>query len=162
MSVSNYLQMFCFNPFNSDSTFRYKFNKDRLTITVPLPLGGKTSEELRIPSVVNSPRISVPQLDMELASKEIQIPTFTVPSEYDLTLPLMGMVEASAKVNSNYYNVEATVSVGNNTVYSPSYLAKFSVMTESPVKLLSFSTEGNLNFLLKIIVHPLFNSRETT
>ncbi|XP_068593389.1 apolipoprotein B-100-like [Cebidichthys violaceus] len=127
---------------NVDSTFKYKFNQDRLTITVPLPLGGKSSEELRIPPMVNSPRISMPQLGMEVASKEIQIPTFTIPSEYDLTLPLMGMVEASAKVNSNYYNWEATVSAGNNTAESPSYLAKFSVMADSPIKLLSFSTEG--------------------
>ncbi|XP_037606933.1 apolipoprotein B-100-like [Sebastes umbrosus] len=128
---------------NLDSTFAYKFNKDRLTITVPLPLGGKSSEELRIPPMVNSPRISMPQLGMEFASKEIQIPTFTIPSEYDLTLPLMGLVEASAKVNSNYYTWEATVSGGNNTVASPSYLAKFTVMAESPIDLLSFSAEGS-------------------
>ncbi|KAK9531434.1 hypothetical protein VZT92_010860 [Zoarces viviparus] len=127
---------------NVDSTFKYQFNQDRLTITVPLPLGGKSSEELRIPPMVNSPHISMPQLGMEVASQEIQIPTFTIPSEYDLTLPLMGMVEASAKVNSNYYNWEATVSAGNNTAESPSYLAKLSIMADSPIKLLSFSTEG--------------------
>ncbi|KAL7389148.1 hypothetical protein ABVT39_027149 [Epinephelus coioides] len=127
---------------NFDSAFRYKFNHDRMTITVPLPLGGKSSEELRIPPMVSTPRISVPQLDMEFASQEIQIPTFTIPSEYDLVLPLMGMVEASAKVNSNYYDWEATMSAGNNTVESPSYLAKFRVMAESPIQLLSFSTEG--------------------
>ncbi|XP_068433484.1 apolipoprotein B-100-like [Clinocottus analis] len=127
---------------NLDSTFRYQFNQDRLTITVPLPLGGKSSEELRIPPMVNSPHISMPELGMEFASQEIQIPTFTIPSEYDLTLPLMGMVEASAKVNSNYYNWEATMSAGNNTAESPSYSAKFSAVADSPIKLLSFSTEG--------------------
>ncbi|XP_029281256.1 apolipoprotein B-100-like [Cottoperca gobio] len=127
---------------NLDSTFRYQFNQERLTITVPLPLGGKSSEELRIPSMVNSPHISMPQMDIEFASQEIQVPTFTIPSEYDLTLPLMGMVEVSAKVNSNYYNLEATVSAGNNTAESPSYLVKFSVMADSPIKMLSFSTEG--------------------
>lgn len=95
----------------------------------------------------------MPQLDMEFASQEIQIPTFTIPSEYDLTLPLMGMVEVSAKVNSNYYNWEATASAGNNTAESPSYLAKFSIMADSPIKLLSFSTEGNLIFII------LFNKR---
>ncbi|KAF1376723.1 hypothetical protein PFLUV_G00214430 [Perca fluviatilis] len=125
---------------NFDSTFKYQFNQDRLTITVPLPLGGKSSEELMIPSF-NTPHISMPQLGMEFASKEIQI-DFIIPSEYDLALPLMGMVEASAKVNSNYYNWEATVSAGNNTAESPSYLAKFSIMADSPIKLLSFSTEG--------------------
>lgn len=155
--------MLYFNPFTSDSTFRYKFNQERFTITVPLPLGGKSSEELRIPPMVKSPLISMPQLGVEFASKEIQMPTFTIPSEYDLTLPLMGMVEGSAKVVSNYYNWEATVSAGNNTAESPSYLAKFSVVADSPIELLSFSTEGNLIFFflsfIKIIVHVLINSR---
>ncbi|XP_038560849.1 apolipoprotein B-100-like [Micropterus salmoides] len=127
---------------NLESTFKYQFNQDRLTISIPLPLGGKSSEELRIPPMVTSPRIYVPQLGMDFATQEIQIPTFTIPSEYDLTLPLMGMVEVSSKVNSNYYNWEATVSAGNNTAESPSYLAKFRILADSPIKLLSFSTEG--------------------
>lgn len=85
----------------------------------------------------------MPQLGVEFDSQEIQIPTFNIPSEYEITLPLMGMVEASAKVNSNYYNWETIVSAGNNTAESPSYLAKFKVMADSPIKLLSFTTEGN-------------------
>ena len=138
----------CFHPLTSESTFSYQFNQDRLTISVPLPLGGKSSEELRIPPTVTSPQISMPQLGVDFAPQEIQIPTFTIPSEYDLTLPLMGMVEASAKVNSNYYNWETKVSAGNNTAESPSYLAKFKVMADSPIKLLSFTTEGNFIFIL--------------
>lgn len=145
MSVLNLTNV---RPFTSESTFKYRFNQDRLTISIPLPLGGKSSEELRIPAVVTSPRISIPQLDMELASNEIQIPTFTIPSDYDLTLPLMGMAEVSAKVNSNYYNWEATVAAGNQTAESPNYIAKFSILADSPIKVLSFSTEGNLMFLL--------------
>lgn len=93
--------------------------------------------------MVSSPRIFVPKLGLEFAPQEIQIPTFTIPSEYDLTLPLMGMMEASAKVNSNYYNWEGTMSVGNNTVDSPSFEAKFNILANSPIKFLSFSTEGN-------------------
>lgn len=98
--------------------------------------------------MVASPRISMPQLGMEFASQEIQIPPFTIPSEYDLTVPMMGMMEVSAKVNSNYYNWEATMSAGNNTADSPSYMAKFSILADSPIKLLSFSTEGNLIFII--------------
>lgn len=86
----------------------------------------------------------MPQLGMDFASQEIQIPSFTIPTEYDFTLPLMGMMEASSKINSNYYNWEATMSAGNNTVDSPSYMANFSILADSPIKLLSFSTEGNL------------------
>jgi len=127
---------------NLDSTFRYRFNKDRMTITIPLPLGGKSSEELRIPSVLTIPQMSLPVLGLELDSRQIPIQTFTVPSEYDLTLPLMGMVDVAAKVNSNYYNWEGMASAGNNTIDSPSYLAKFKVMADSPIELLSFTSEG--------------------
>lgn len=101
--------------------------------------------------MVTSPHISVPQLGLILAPQKIQIPTFTIPSEYDLTLPLMGMVEMSAKVNSNLYNWEAMVSAGNNSEDSPTYLARFTVMADSPIKLLSFSTEGN-SVLLNIVI----------
>lgn len=84
---------------------------------------------------------------MEVASKEIQIPTFTIPSEYDLTMPLMGMMEVSAKVDSNYYNWEATLSAGNSTVDSSSYEAKFNAVADSPLKILAFSAEGNSNII---------------
>uniref|UniRef100_A0A3Q3W5I2 Vitellogenin domain-containing protein n=1 Tax=Mola mola TaxID=94237 RepID=A0A3Q3W5I2_MOLML len=131
---------------NLESTFKYQFNQDSLTISIPLPLGGKSSEELRIPPVVASPRISMPQLGMEFASQEIQIPTFTIPSEYDLTLPLMGAMEVSAKVKSNYYNWEATMSAGNNTEDTPSYTAKFRILADSPIEILSFSTDGKFLF----------------
>lgn len=99
--------------------------------------------------MVTSPRISVPQLGMDFAPQEIRVPTFTLPSEYELTMPLMGMVELAAKVNSNYYDWEGIVSAGNSTVESPTYEAKFSVMAESPIKLLSFSAEGNLIFMFQ-------------
>lgn len=127
---------------NLTSTFRYQFNQDHLTIRIPLPLGGRSSAELGISPKVTSPRISMPQVGMDFDPQEIQIPTFTIPSEYDLTLPLMGMVEVSAKVNSNYYNWEGMLSAGNNTELSPSYQATFNVMADSPVKLLSFSAKG--------------------
>lgn len=93
----------------------------------------------------------MPQLGMEFASKEIQIPSFTIPTEYDITLPLMGMMEVSAKVNSSYYNWEATISADNNTADSPSYMANFSILADSPIKLLSFSTEGNL--IITVLIH---------
>ncbi|XP_071777034.1 apolipoprotein B-100-like [Centroberyx gerrardi] len=127
---------------NLESTFRYQFNKDHMTISIPLPLGGKSSEELRIPPMLTTPHMSMPQMGLELTPREIQVPTFTIPSEYDLTVPLMGMVEVSAKVNSNYYNWEGMASAGNNTAESPSFLAKFKVVADSPMELLSFTSEG--------------------
>ncbi|KAF7655376.1 hypothetical protein LDENG_00057020 [Lucifuga dentata] len=127
---------------NMESTFKYQFNQDRMTITLPLPLGGKSSEELRIPPMLTTPPMSVSVIGLHLPSKQIPIPTFTIPTEYDLSLPLIGMVEVSTKVNSNYYNWEGMVLAGNNTSETPSYLAKFKVTADSPIKLLSFTSEG--------------------
>nr|XP_015802908.2 apolipoprotein B-100 [Nothobranchius furzeri] len=127
---------------NLESTLRYQFNQNSFTMTIPLPLGGKSSEELRMPPVITSPHISVPQLGLDLAPQKIKVPRFTIPSEYDLTLPLMGLMEMSAKVNSNYYDWEGIITAGNNTKESPEYVAKFSMLAESPIKLLSFSAEG--------------------
>ena len=98
--------------------------------------------------MVTSPRVSLPQLGIDLAPQEIPIPAFTIPSEYDLTLPLMGMMEMSAKVNSNYYLWEGKIIAGNDTAESPSYVAKINIAADSPIKLLSFSAEGNLNLCL--------------
>uniref|UniRef100_A0AAX7VP99 Vitellogenin domain-containing protein n=1 Tax=Astatotilapia calliptera TaxID=8154 RepID=A0AAX7VP99_ASTCA len=127
---------------NLESTLIYQFNQDRLTITIPVPFGGKSSEELRIPQMVTTPHISMPKLGIDFASRGIQIPTFNIPSDYDLTLPLMGMVEMAAKVDTNYYKWEATASAGNNTAESPNYVAKFNIVADSPIKFLSFSAEG--------------------
>ncbi|XP_032441081.1 apolipoprotein B-100-like [Xiphophorus hellerii] len=128
---------------NFESKLRYQFNQNRFMMTIPLPLGGKSSEELGLPLVVRIPGFFVPQLQLDVDPREIQIPSFTIPSEHDLTLPLMGLFEASAKVNSNYYDWEGLITAGNNTSKSPEYVARFSVMAESPIKLLSFSTDGN-------------------
>ncbi|CAL8392229.1 unnamed protein product [Arctogadus glacialis] len=127
---------------NLESQFRYQFNKERVSFTLALPLGGKTSQELRIPLMLTTPLISLPQMGLEVSPKEISIPTFTIPSDYDLTLPLMGMMEVSGKVKSNYYNLEGTISAGNNTVESPSYVAKIKVIADSPMELFSFTSEG--------------------
>ncbi|KAM4712808.1 apolipoprotein B-100-like [Anableps anableps] len=127
---------------NFESKLRYQFNENHFMMTIPLPLGGKSSEELGLPTVVRIPGFFVPQLELEVDPWEIQIPSFTIPSERDVTLPLMGLLEVSAKINSNYYDWEGLITAGNNTAESPEYVARFSVMAESPIKLLSFSTEG--------------------
>ncbi|KAL0965050.1 hypothetical protein UPYG_G00276120 [Umbra pygmaea] len=126
----------------SQSTFKYKFNNHRVTITVPMLFGGKSSEDLRIPAVLTTPLLSVPQVGLELPSKEFQVPTFSIPNNYDLSVPLFGMVELSAKVNSNFYTWEGMVSGGNNSVDTPSYIAQFKVAADSPNKLLAFQSEG--------------------
>uniref|UniRef100_A0A673FPX3 Apolipoprotein B-100-like n=1 Tax=Sinocyclocheilus rhinocerous TaxID=307959 RepID=A0A673FPX3_9TELE len=126
-----------------ESIFKYKFNKDHVTFTVPLPLGGKTSEDLRIPPTMATPELVMPQISVMLPSKRFNLPTFSIPSSYDLSMPLLGMVEVSAKVNTNFYDIEAVFSGGNNTVNEPSYITSYKVVANSPVELLAFTVEGS-------------------
>uniref|UniRef100_A0A673JJC8 Apolipoprotein B-100-like n=1 Tax=Sinocyclocheilus rhinocerous TaxID=307959 RepID=A0A673JJC8_9TELE len=124
------------------SMFKYKFNKDRVTFTIPLPLGGKTSKDLRIPLTMATPELAMPQIGVMLPSKPFNLPTFSIPTSYDLSMPLLGMVEVSAKVNTNFYDIEAVFSGGNNTVNELSYIASYKVVANSPVELLAFTVEG--------------------
>lgn len=128
---------------NTESIFKYRFNKDRVTFTIPLPLGGKTSEDLRIPPTMATPELVMPQISVMLPSKRFNLPTFSIPSSYDLSMPLLGMVEVSAKVNTNFYDIEAVFSGGNNTVNEPSYITSYKVVANSPVELLAFAVEGS-------------------
>ncbi|XP_073708815.1 apolipoprotein B-100-like [Garra rufa] len=128
---------------NIESMFKYKFNKDRVTFTIPLPLGGKTSKDLRVPLTMTTPDLAMTQIGVMLPSKQFNIPTFSIPSSYDLSMPLLGMVEVSAKVNTNFYDIEAVFSGGNNTVNEPSYITSYKVVANSPVELLGFTVEGS-------------------
>ncbi|XP_041951597.1 apolipoprotein B-100-like [Alosa sapidissima] len=127
----------------TEGAFKYQFNKDTITVTIPLPMGGKSSEDLRIPLVVRTPELSVHQVGLMVHSQEFTVPAFSIPSEYDLTLPLFGMAEVSAKVNSNLYNWEATISAGNDSVEAPAYVAKYRIAADSPIDILSYTTEGS-------------------
>lgn len=131
-----------FYPLYSESMFKYKFNKDRITFTIPLPLGGKTSEDLKIPPTMATPDLTMPQIGLMLPSKQFSLPTFSIPSSYDLSLPLLGMVEVSAKVSTNFYDIEAVFSGGNNTVNKSSYTTGYKVVANSPLELLAFTVEG--------------------
>ncbi|ROJ39902.1 Apolipoprotein B-100, partial [Anabarilius grahami] len=127
---------------NTESMFKYKFNKDRITFTIPFPLGGKTSEDLKIPPTMATPDLTMPQIGLMLPSKQFSLPTFSIPSSYDLSMPLLGMVEVSAKVSTNFYDIEAVFSGGNNTVNKFSYTAGYKVVANSPLELLAFTVEG--------------------
>lgn len=126
----------------SESMLKYKFNKDRITFTIPLPLGGQTSEDLKIPPTMATPDLIMPQIGLMLPSKQFILPTFSIPSSYDLSMPLLGMVEVSAKVSTNFVDIEAVFSGGNNTVNKSSYNAGYKVVANSPLELLAFTVEG--------------------
>ncbi|KAM6969587.1 apolipoprotein B-100 [Tautogolabrus adspersus] len=125
-----------------DSLFRYQFNKDRVAISLPLPHGGKKSEELNIPNSLSMPAIDVPAIGLYVPAKNYPIPSFTIPLTLDFTVPLLGLAEASTKINSNFYSWEGLASGGNNTVDVQSYMAQYKAIAQSPFNLLSYKLEG--------------------
>lgn len=133
----------CFVPF-SDALFRYQFNNGKMFFSLPLPFCGMSSAELNIPSVVTLPSINVPWLGLDLPETKYRIPSFTVPESLDYSLPLIGMGEISAKINSNFFDWEGSIQGGNYTEDVPSFIAKYKVIANSPVTLLSHKIEGIL------------------
>lgn len=127
---------------NSDSLFRYQFNKDKMAISLPLPFGGKKSEELNIPTTLSIPLINLAEIGLYIPAKSYRLPPFTIPPSLDFTVPLLGLAEASTKINSNFYSWEGSISGGNNTVDVPSYIAQYKARAQSPFNLLSYKLEG--------------------
>uniref|UniRef100_A0AAQ6ITG2 Vitellogenin domain-containing protein n=1 Tax=Anabas testudineus TaxID=64144 RepID=A0AAQ6ITG2_ANATE len=128
----------------SDLTFlfRYQFNKEKMAISLPLPLGGKKSEEINFPTTLSVPRIHLPQIGLYIPAKTYPLPSFTIPPSLDFMVPLLGLAEASTKISSNFYTWEGVISGGNSTVDVPSYIAQYKVMGQSPFNLLSYKFEG--------------------
>ncbi|XP_044022340.1 apolipoprotein B-100 isoform X2 [Siniperca chuatsi] len=125
-----------------DSLFQYQFNKDKMSISLSLPLGGKKSEELNIPTTLSIPLIDLPELGLYIPAKNYPLLLFTIPPSLDFTVPLLGLAEASTKIHSNFYNWEGSISGGNITVDVPSYIAQYKAMAQSPFNLLSYKLEG--------------------
>uniref|UniRef100_A0A8C5DVG6 Vitellogenin domain-containing protein n=1 Tax=Gouania willdenowi TaxID=441366 RepID=A0A8C5DVG6_GOUWI len=133
---------FLFHLF-SDSLFRYQFNKDKIAISIPFPHGGKKSEELNIPKRLSVPEVDIPEIGLRIPANSYPLPTFTIPPSLDFTVPLLGLAEASTKINSNFYSWEGIISGGNTTVDVPSYTALYKAMAQSPFCLLSYKLEGS-------------------
>ncbi|XP_038583476.1 apolipoprotein B-100-like, partial [Micropterus salmoides] len=127
---------------NAEAKAVYHFNDEQLTIAIPLPLGGKSTEELNFPPALTTPHMSMPQFGLEIVSVAIPIPELFVPDSLTLSIPLFGKAEVSTLMRSNLYNMEASVAVGKDVVETPSYSAKFDVKGTSPVDILSINIEG--------------------
>ncbi|XP_069578471.1 apolipoprotein Bb, tandem duplicate 1 [Brachyistius frenatus] len=128
---------------NTEAKAVYHFNNDRFTITIPMPLGGKSTEELNFPPVLTTPSVSLPQFGLEIVSMEIHIPELVVPESLTLSIPLFGKAEVSTVLSSNLYDMEASMVAGKEVVETPSYSAKFDVKGTSPIDILSIKIEGS-------------------
>lgn len=121
-----------------------------MAISLPLPLGGKKSEELNVPNSLSVPLIDLPQIGLYIPPRAYQLPRFTIPPSLDLSLPLLGLAEASTKISSNFYSWEGSMSGGNITADVPSYTAQFRAMAQSPFSLLSYKLEGKKLFFCQV------------
>lgn len=133
---------FYFCLFNSEAKAVYYFNNERFTISIPLPLGGKSTGELNFPPVLTTPSVSLPQFGLEIVSMEIPLPELVVPESLTLSIPLFGKAEVSTLMRSNLYDAEASITAGKDVVDTPSYSAKFDVKGTSPIDILSIQIEG--------------------
>ncbi|XP_051792710.1 apolipoprotein Bb, tandem duplicate 1 [Acanthochromis polyacanthus] len=128
---------------NAEAKGVYHFNEDRITIPIPVPLGGKSTEDLKFPPALTTPSLSLPQFGLEIVSMEIPIPEFIVPESFTLSIPRFGKAEVSTVMKSNLYDMEASMAVGKDVVETPSYSAKFDVTGTSPIEILSVKMEGS-------------------
>ena len=131
-----------FFAYYSEAKAIYHFNNERLTIAIPLPLGGKSTEELNFPPALTTPSVSLPNFGLEIVSMEIPIPELVVPESLSLSIPLFGKAEVSTLMKSNLYDMEASMAAGKDVVETPSYSAKFDVKGTSPIDILSVKIEG--------------------
>ena len=126
----------------SDGRIKYTLNKNSMEIEIPLPFGGKSSEDLKMFKTIQTPALNFQPLGFHLPSQEFQIPTFTIPNLYPLRLPLLGVLDLSTSIYSNLYNWSASYTGGNTSTDHWSLQAQYHVKADSVVNLLSYHMQG--------------------
>ncbi|XP_069461985.1 apolipoprotein B-100 [Ambystoma mexicanum] len=128
----------------SDGKVAYTFNKDSIIIDIPLPFAGKSSEQLRIPRKVRSPKVEFERLGLRLDSMLHEIPQFTIPESYPLRVPMLGVFSLSTNVYSNYYNWSASYTGGNTTKDVLEFTVDYKIRADCALDLLSYNVGENL------------------
>uniref|UniRef100_A0AAZ3PZI9 Vitellogenin domain-containing protein n=1 Tax=Oncorhynchus tshawytscha TaxID=74940 RepID=A0AAZ3PZI9_ONCTS len=139
---------------NAEATAAYHFNNERIFITIPLPLGGKSSEELNFPAALTTPHLALPLLGLDIASMEIPIPELFIPETLDVFVPLFGKAQLSTKVKSNFYNLEGSVSAGKDAAH-----VKTSV---TPILAPTLKISGDSNLEGTVKAGPVYGTTITT
>uniref|UniRef100_A0A8C5T7J0 Apolipoprotein B n=1 Tax=Malurus cyaneus samueli TaxID=2593467 RepID=A0A8C5T7J0_9PASS len=128
----------------SEGRIRYNFNKNSFVIDIPLPFAGKSSDEIWMPQTVKTPPLVMESVGISVPSQEYRIPRFTVPKSYPFRVPLLGKLEVSANVYSNYYNWTAAYTVSNSTTERATGVkATYNTNADSILELLSYSVKGS-------------------
>lgn len=142
---------------SSDGRVKYTLNKNRIKVDIPLPLGGKTSKDLKIPESVRTPALNFKSVGFHLTPQEFQVPTFTIPKTHQLQVPLLGVLDLSTNVYSNLYNWSASYTGGNTSRDHFSLQAQYRMKADSVVDLFSYSVQGEAysgNGSIGLLYHP--------
>ncbi|XP_028635227.1 apolipoprotein B-100 [Grammomys surdaster] len=127
----------------TDGRVKYTLNKNKIKISIPLPLGGKSSKDLKMPESVRIPALNFKPVGFHLPSREFQVPTFTIPKTHQLQVPLLGVLDLSTNVYSNLYNWSASYTGGNTSRDHFSLQAQYRMKADSVVDLFSYSVQGS-------------------
>uniref|UniRef100_A0A8C0ZCU9 Apolipoprotein B n=1 Tax=Cyanistes caeruleus TaxID=156563 RepID=A0A8C0ZCU9_CYACU len=128
----------------SEGRVRYNLNKNSFVIDIPLPFAGRSSDEIWMPKTIKTPPLMMESIGISVPSQEYRIPTFTVPESYPFRVPLLGKLEVSANVYSNYYNWTAAYTVTNSTTERGNGVkATYNTNADSVFELLSYSVKGS-------------------
>uniref|UniRef100_A0A452IQX4 Apolipoprotein B100 C-terminal domain-containing protein n=1 Tax=Gopherus agassizii TaxID=38772 RepID=A0A452IQX4_9SAUR len=126
-----------------DGRIKYIWNKDNVIINIPLPFGGRSLHDISLPKTVKTPPLVMKSIGINMPSQEYQLPLFTVPESYQLRVPLLGTLEVSTNVYSNYYNWSASYTVANTTKNVSSLKTSYLMKADSVFDLLSYSVQGS-------------------
>lgn len=118
--------------FYSEADAKSSFGRHYYTFAIPLTFDGISSGDFSV-------------------SADIPVPHFEVfpPDKVFVSVPVLGKAEASAKVETNFYKLEADVSTVRDQVQHPSYSAKWGVIGICPSDILSLKTHGMCFWLWK-------------
>lgn len=126
----------------SDGRIKYTLNKNTLRIDIPLPLGGKSSKDLKMLETIRTPALNLKSMGFYLPPQEFQIPPFTIPKLYQLQVPLLGVLDLSTNIYSNLYNWSASYTGGNTSKDHLSLQSHYHMKAKSVLDLLSYSVQG--------------------
>ncbi|XP_038607568.1 apolipoprotein B-100 isoform X1 [Tachyglossus aculeatus] len=127
----------------SDGRIRYSWNENKFEIAIPVPFGGISSQDMKVPQSVRMPELKLESVGIHLPSQEFTIPPFAVPKSYQLQVPLLGVLELSTNVYSNLYNWSASYTGGNTSQDNFSLQSRYHVKADSIVDLLSYNIQGS-------------------
>ncbi len=127
---------------NREVAAKYHFGHPSYTLTLPLPLGGKSTRDLNFLTTFSTPNLIIPHLDLEFEATTINLPEVSIPVSMSLSVPTLERAEMSGKLNSNLYNLEAAVSAARDPATDLRYSSKVEFTGTSPIDLLSIKVEG--------------------